>query len=162
MIGEKIQDPEQIIKILNVSANKNNTWFIFFLTFTFSILMATNSTTDLALLLPERGVKMPLINVNLDTLDFFLLAPVLLLLLHLNILFNHHKHLEKLHTYKNDINADSLDPLLYNFALKIGNHTPLGLMINWILWGLLYLLPLLVFLIIYIVNPEKPIPKADQ
>jgi len=119
MIGEKIQDPEQIIKILNVSANKNNTWFIFFLTFTFSILMATNSTTDLALLLPEHGVKMPLINVKLDTLDFFLLAPILLLFLHFYILFNHHKHLENLHTYKNDLNANSLDPLLYNFAFKI-------------------------------------------
>ncbi len=150
MNGEKIQDPKEIIRILNVSANKNYTWFIFFLTFTFSILISTLNTTDLTLLLPEHGVKMPLINVELDLLDFFILSPVVLLLLHLNILFNHHKHLEKLYFYKDVVDGSSVDPSLYSFAFFMGNHYFLGRLTNLVLWILLYILPFLVFLIIYI------------
>ena len=81
MNGKKIQDPEQIRKILNVSANKNNNLLIFFLTFALYILISTLGTTDLTLLLPKHGFKMPLIDFELNLLNFFILGPLLLLLL---------------------------------------------------------------------------------
>jgi len=150
MIGKKIQDLGEIREILDASAKKNNNLLIFFLTFGLYILISTLGTTDAALLLPKQGFKMPLIDFELDLLNFFRLAPSLLLLLHFNLLFSHHKHLEKLHTYKNKIDINSIDPSFYSFAFIMGNHGFSGRMINFILWILLYILPLLVFLLIYI------------
>ncbi|MCK5538605.1 MAG: pentapeptide repeat-containing protein, partial [Bacteroidales bacterium] len=149
MNGKKILTSEQIRDILNVSANKNNNLLIFFLTFGLYILISTLGTTDIALLLPQHGFKMPVIDFELDLLSFFVLGPLLLILLHFNILFNHHKHLEKLNTYKDEVDINSIDPSLYGFAFMMGNHSFSGRMINIILWTLLYILPLLVFLIIY-------------
>ena len=148
--GEKIQDTKQIRGILDISAKKNNNLLIFFFTFGLYILISTLGTTDIALLLPRQGFKMPLIDFELDLLNFFILGPLLLLLLHSNLLFSHHKHLEKLHTYKNKVDINSIDPSLYSFAFMMGNHGFSGRMINIMLWILLYFLPLLVFLIIYI------------
>ncbi len=150
MIGKKIQDLGEIREILDASAKKNNNLLIFFLTFGLYISISTLGTTDAALLLPKQGFKMPLIDFELDLLNFFRLAPLLLLLLHINLLFGHHKHLEKLHTYKNKIDINSIDPSLYGFAFLMGNHGFSGRIINFILWILLYILPLLVFLLIYI------------
>ena len=148
--GGEIQDPKQIREILDSSAKKNNNLLIFFFTFGLYILISTLGTTDIALLLPRQGFKMPLIDFELDLLNFFILGPSLLLLLHFNLLFSHHKHLEKLHTYKNKVDINSIDPSLYSFAFMMGNHGFSGRMINIILWILLYILPLLVFLTIYI------------
>ncbi len=150
MIGKKIQDHEEIKKILDISANKNNNLLIFFFTFGLYILISTLNTTDVALLLPKDAFKMPAIDFELELLNFFILGPLLLLLFHFNLLFSHHKHLEKLHTYKNKVDINSIDPSLYSFAFTIGNHGLTGRMINIVLWILLYFLPLLVFLIIYI------------
>ncbi len=150
MRGKTIQDPEQIREILDVSAKRNNNLLIFFFSFGLYILISTLGTTDVALLLPKEGFKMPMIEFELDLLNFFILGPFLLLLLHFNLLFGHHKHLEKLHTYKNKVNIHSIDPSLYNFAFMMGNRGFSGRIINIILWILLYFLPLLLFLIIYI------------
>ena len=87
MNREKILTSEQIRKILDVSANKNNNLLIFFFTFGLYILISTLGTTDVALLLPKQGFKMPIIDFELDLLSFFAIGPSLLLLFHFNLLF---------------------------------------------------------------------------
>lgn len=140
---------KDIRELLNLSANRNNTMLIFFFSFGLYVFISTINTSDIALLLPRHSFKMPFIDFELSLLHFYILAPLLLLLLHFNLLFNHYKNLEKLDKYKNKIDLTTINPSLYGFAfVKEGNFQ--GFMVNLILYILLYILPLVVFTTIYI------------
>ena len=107
------------------------------------------NTSDIALLLPRHSFKMPFIDFELGLLHFYVLAPLLLLLLHFNLLFNHYKNLESLDKYKNKINLTTINPSLYGFAFVKGGKIE-GFFINLVLYLVLYILPLIVFITMYI------------
>ncbi len=141
---------EAIRDLLNLSATKNNNMLIFFFSFGLYVFISVINTSDIALLLPRHSFKMPFIDFELGLLHFYVLAPLLLLLLHFNLLFNHYKSLEKLNKYKNKIDLTTINPSLYGFAFAKGNIGWEGFMINLILYILLYFLPLVVFTTTYI------------
>ena len=77
-------DLKEIRKTINVSSSKNNNLLIFFTIFMLYILISVLGTSDLMLLLPENTFKMPMINFELNLIAFYILAPIMLLLLHFN------------------------------------------------------------------------------
>jgi len=150
MSEESVRVSEQSIKSIEVSSNKNNKLLIIFYLSTLYILVSVLNTTDLMLLLPTDTFKMPLIGFELNLIYFYILAPVILILLHFNILFNYHEHLERLHAYKGEFTLDTIDSSMYNYvyvSLKDGSRT--GSFIRVILWLLIYFFPLLIFIAIF-------------
>ncbi|PHS39855.1 MAG: hypothetical protein COB07_05505 [Sulfurovum sp.] len=141
---------EAIRDLLNNSANKTNNNLIFFFSFGLYVFISVINTSDIALLLPKHSFKMPFIDFELGLLHFYVLAPLLLLLLHFNLLFNHYKNLEKLDEYKNRIDLNTINPSLYGFAFIKGTRGWEGFMINSMLYLLLYILPIIIFVTIYI------------
>ena len=141
---------ENIRDLLNNSANKTNNNLIFFFSFGLYVFISVINTTDIALLLPRHSFKMPFIDFELGLLHFYVLAPLLLLLLHFNLLFNHYENLDKLDEYKNRIDLNTLNPSLYGFAFTKEKWNAEGFFINIVLYLLLYILPLIIFTTIYI------------
>ena len=141
---------EQSIKSLESSSDKNNKLLLIFYLSTLYIFVSVLSTTDLMLLLPVDTFKMPLIGFELNLIYFYVLAPLILILLHFNILFNYHEHLRKLDVYKGEFTLETIDSSMYNYvyvSLKHGLRK--GRVVKVILWLLIYLFPLLVFVAIY-------------
>jgi len=147
----KTPKPEQNMKSLEVSSSKNNSLLIFFYIFTMYIFISVLNTTDLMLLLPTHTFKMPFIGFDLNLIFFYVLAPLLLILLHFNILFNYYVHLKKLHTYKDQVILETIDPSIYSYAYVLTNDGFIkGILINLFLWLLIYLFPLYVLISTYL------------
>ncbi|MEA3468317.1 MAG: pentapeptide repeat-containing protein [Thermodesulfobacteriota bacterium] len=141
---------DQSMKSIEVSSAKNNSLLLFFYIFSLYIFISVLNTTDLMLLLPTHTFKMPFIGFDLNLIFFYVLAPLLLLLLHFNILFNYYVHLKKLNAYKDQIKLENIDPSVYSYAYVLVNRGfTKGTVISVILWLLIYLLPLLVLVSIY-------------
>jgi len=141
---------EQSIKSIEQSSVKNNKLLIIFYLSTLYILVSVLNTSDLMLLLPTDTFKMPLIGFELNLIYFYVLAPIVLMLLHFNILFNYREHLEKLNAYKGTLTLETIDSSMYNYvyaSLKDGSST--GSIVRIVLWLLIYLFPLLVFVAIF-------------
>jgi len=144
------QYDEKYKKEIDASSSTNRNLFISFYVFGLYVLISTIGTTDLMLLLPKNSFKMPLIDFELDLIKFYVLAPVLLLVLHFNVLFNHHMHLKKLHAYRNRTDPDTFASSLYDFTFALKNRDFKGKALSRFLEILLYLLPLLLFFYIYV------------
>ena len=146
----KPMDLEEIRKTINVSSSKNNNLLIFFTVFMLYILISVLGTSDLMLLLPENTFKMPIINFELDLIAFYILAPIMLLLLHFNNLFNYNMYLKKIDKHSKQINMETLDPSIYGYAYSLANHGLGGFLINLFLWIWIYLIPIFVLIFISI------------
>ncbi len=150
MSAESQDKSKQSMKSIEVSSAKNNSLLLFFNIFSLYIFISVLNTTDLMLLLPTHTFKMPFIGFDLNLIFFYVLAPLLLLLLHFNILFNYYVHLKKLNAYKDQIELENIDPSVYSYAYVLVNRGfAKGTVISVILWLLIYLFPLLVLISIY-------------
>ena len=143
-------DLEEIRKTINISSSKNNNLLIFFTIFMLYILISVLGTSDLMLLLPKNTFKMPIINFELDLISFYILAPVMLLLLHFNNLFNYNMYLKKIDKHSKQIHMETLDPSIYGYAYSLANHGFGGLLINLFLWLWIYFIPLSILMLIFI------------
>ena len=141
---------EEVRKTINVSSSKNNNLLIFFTIFMLYILISVLGTSDLMLLLPENTFKMPIINFELDLIAFYILAPIMLLLLHFNNLFNYNMYLKKIDKHSKQINMETLDPSIYGYTYSLTNHGLGGLLINLFLWLWIYLIPIFILIFIFI------------
>ncbi len=141
---------EQSIKSLEVSSDKNNRLLTIFALTMLYIFVSVLNTTDLMLLLPVDTFKIPLIGFELNLIYFYILAPIILLWFHTIILWNYHKHLEKLDVYKADSTIESIYPSIYNNVYFLSkNDFMAGIHAKVWLWILIYLIPLLVFVAIF-------------
>jgi len=141
---------EEIRKTINVSSSKNNNLLIFFTIFMLYILISVLGTSDLMLLLPQKSFKMPIINFELDLIAFYILAPVMLLLLHFNNLFNYNMYLRKIDKHSKQINMESLNPSIYGYAYSLHNKGFGGFLLNLFLWFWIYLIPPSILMLIFI------------
>jgi uncharacterized protein YjbI with pentapeptide repeats len=144
-------DVDHIRKSINILASKNNTSLIFFSIFLLYILISVLNTSDLMLLLPEHTFKMPLIDFDLNLIDFYILAPCLLLMLHFNILFNYNMYLKKLDTaiVRKQIKEETLTPSIYEYAYTLSSKSASGFWIHLFLWIWIYWIPLFILIFIY-------------
>jgi uncharacterized protein YjbI with pentapeptide repeats len=78
-------DVEALQKSVDDSAARLSTVWVSFIVFALYLEVAAGSTTDRQLLL-EQPMTLPVLNINLPLLGFFLLAPVLLVIFHAYLL----------------------------------------------------------------------------
>lgn len=128
---------EKLKEALDKSSSINRAIGFTFGIFIFYIAITVAATTDKDLFFPDSGFSVPFLNLKLGTVNFFLAAPFVVLIVHYNFLYNLMQHSKKLLRWhsSNKKNADDpeiiddarsdedLDmyPFLFNFALNVKN-----------------------------------------
>ena len=100
---------------LDASAPRLRNLFIFVQVFLLYVVVSILGVDDRDLLNPNSTVKVPLLNIGLPTFYFFLLAPVLIALLHINLLLHHRAYQDKLRHWRDGAPKAQLDQLAPNF-----------------------------------------------
>ena len=100
---------------LDASAPRLRNLFIFVQIFLLYVVVSIFGVDDRDLLDPSSTVKVPLLNIGLPTFYFFLLAPVLVALLHTNLLLHHQAYQDKLRHWRDGAPKAQLDQLAPNF-----------------------------------------------
>ena len=146
------EEKKGIKEIYENSAGRNRNLFHFFLGFLVYVLVVTLGTTDLDLLLPESTITMPLINVDLSLLFFYIIAPTMLFFFHFFVLFNHYLHVKKIREYSSlySFGVNTIKPSLFDFSIALRSATGLGFVVNTFVWIMYYLLPCLVLIVVQI------------
>ncbi|MFN0199928.1 MAG: pentapeptide repeat-containing protein, partial [Bacteroidia bacterium] len=110
----------------------NRTLSLTFIAFLIYALIAVGSTTDLMLLIPDTPLNLPIININLPLVPFYVILPIFIFGLHLNLLINLLEHRRKLYRWhkiiedaRQDVDkaVEWLQPFLFNQALMKGSNT---------------------------------------
>jgi len=116
---------------LNKSTTANRSQLIFFLLAMAYFLIIIASTKDLQLLLPDSMVRLPILGVDLDLIRFYQFAPIIIILLHFNLLFSLCQYSRKLGCLGELIKKlpKDDDPLqhssfIINLLLRPKNRTP--------------------------------------
>ena len=100
---------------LDASAPRLRNLFIFVQVFLLYVVVSIFGVDDRDLLDPGSMVPLPLLNISVPTFYFFLLAPVLVALLHTNLLLHHQAYQDKLRHWRDGAPKAQLDQLAPNF-----------------------------------------------
>ena len=116
---QRRQQDEQLAterkQALDASAPRLRNLFIFVQVFLLYVVVSIFGVDDRDLLDPNSTVKVPLLNIGLPTFYFFLLAPVLVALLHINLILHHQAYQDKLRHWRDGAPKAQLDQLAPNF-----------------------------------------------
>jgi hypothetical protein len=85
------------------------------------LLVTVGSTTDKDLLMPANQLELPIVGVDVGLIPFYILAPALLLLLHLNLLFyllEHRRRLEQFSPSGSNGSHYSIHAFLFNAFVR--------------------------------------------
>lgn len=85
------------------------------------LLVTVGSTTDKDLLMPANQLELPIVGVEVGLIPFYILAPALLLLLHLNLLFyllEHRRRLEQFSPSGGNGTHYSIHAFLFNAFVR--------------------------------------------
>lgn len=140
----------QLQGALNESSKFNQQFFFLFLIFIIYILITVLSTTDIQLLLPETNVQLPIINIGLSLFGFFIVAPLLVVILHSFLLFNFLQHNKKLFKWSSSSDNLLTYPFLLNFLCKSKNDDNHHFILKFLSYSTILLPPLFLVLLIQI------------
>ena len=119
LAAERKQQDDQLAterkQALDASAPRLRNLFIFVQVFLLYVVVSIFGVDDRDLLNPDSTVRVPLLNIGLPTFYFFLLAPVLIALLHINLLLHHQAYQDKLRHWRDGTPKAQLDQLAPNF-----------------------------------------------
>jgi uncharacterized protein YjbI with pentapeptide repeats len=87
---------ERLDQTFDISSEKNRNFLFGFLAAQLYVLVTVGGTTDLDLVLASSSFNLPVVNVTVPLIGFYLIAPFLLLLFHINLLFNLAEHVSLL------------------------------------------------------------------
>ena len=128
---------------LDASAPRLRNLFIFVQVFLLYVVVSIFGVDDRDLLDPNSMVPLPLLNISVPTFYFFLLAPVLVALLHINLLLHHQAYANKLRLWRISnprAQLDQLAPNFFDIAFLTQGRLQRGF-VRLFLWLLLYLGP---------------------
>jgi len=113
-------DLAQLKTALDDSSDKNRNFMIAFLVLALFFLITVLNTTDRDLFQPDSLLQLPIVGINISLLGFYLLAPVLLVAFHYNLLFNLLEHSRTLQEWLNHPKNKRIDNfnLLHAFVLN--------------------------------------------
>ena len=142
---DSVQSDKQHLKeILDQSSMRNRTLFIAFLFLLTYITFVVWSTTDRQLFVPSSNIELPLLNIPVSLIGFYLMTPIIIWALHFNLLFNLKRHQIKLsrwHQFNPDKKGEIwLLPFLFNYTHILGASLDSRLL-RFILSILIYVLP---------------------
>ncbi len=140
---------------LNDASSHNGRFLISFLLFQAYLLITVGAVTDYTLLMPESTVKLPLLDVEMPLFGFFIVAPLILLIIHFNLLLHLLQHARILHAYKPllDRNADEqlkLPTFLLNFGILFQPATVNYALVRMLFFMIFYLMPLSLLLFVQV------------
>lgn len=82
------------------SSNRNRAYFIAWILFALYVFVTVGGTTDLQLLIPESGVPLPALGIQMPLFTFYLAIPLLVLAVHFNLMQNLDRHAFKLNQWR--------------------------------------------------------------
>lgn len=127
----------------NNSSVKNAKSILYYLVFMFYLVLIVVSTSDTLILIPSSTVKLPLLSVPLPLWEFYIVIPLLVIMLHFNLLYNLIQHSKKAHCYQqveNDPDSLTVFPLMVNFVLS-NKKTPNGIFLKLVMWLFVFAFP---------------------
>jgi uncharacterized protein YjbI with pentapeptide repeats len=127
---------EELDKIIENSSEKNRNFFMAYIGLLVYVQAIVFSTTDLKLLLDTEGLKLPIIDLTLPLVGFYVVVPVFIIALHFNFLQNLESHYYKLMRWKDAHPAEivprsRIQAFLFDYALlETGSQ-----MERWVRWS---------------------------
>ena len=76
---------EKLDKIVDNSSKKNRNFFIAYMGLLIYVQAIIFSTTDLQLLTSSEGLKLPIIDLNVPLVGFYVVIPIFVIALHFNL-----------------------------------------------------------------------------
>lgn len=139
---------------LDDSSTKNRNLFVGFFGVLIYTLVMTLAVSDEDLLMNRMTMRIPLIDLGLPPIAWFSVVPLLLLILHVDLLHNLHEHLAKLQMWRemnnDDIDSRELQPFFYDFAFAYQRVGYIGVSLTIFVWLLIYLIPIFTLLVVQI------------
>ncbi len=113
---------EDLDKIVDNSSEKNRNFFIAYLGLMIYVQAIIFSTSDLQLLLPSQKLKLPLIDIDVPLVGFYVTIPLFVIALHFNFLQNLESHHYKLMCWRQAhpggvVPRSRVFPFLFDFAI---------------------------------------------
>jgi len=137
---------EKIKGALDESSKHNSRLMLSFLAFELYIAITVILTSDVQLLIPGSNAKLPIINVEIPLFGFFIVAPLLIVIFHFNLLFNLVQHYKKLDEWVKSTDSKDkllLPPYIFNFVILFKERSINYYIFKFIIWSI-YLSPLLI------------------
>jgi hypothetical protein len=106
---KQAEEMARLDKIVENSSEKNRNFFIAYLGLLIYVQAIIFSTTDLQLLVSTDGLKLPLVDLTVPLVGFYVVVPIFVIALHFNFLQNLESHHYKLMCWQ---------------AAHIGGHVP--------------------------------------
>ncbi|WP_409306785.1 pentapeptide repeat-containing protein [Pectobacterium sp. B1J-3] len=101
------------------SSEKNHRFFLVYIFLLTYVLIIVSSTTDLQLLLEEKGIILPLLNIHVSLVGFYIIAPLLILFIHANLILHALITCKKLRSLNDTYNSLVPDIKIKNNILDI-------------------------------------------
>ncbi len=123
--AEMAQQAEELVrmdKIVENSSEKNRNFFMAYLGLLIYVQAIIFSTTDLQLLVSTDGLKLPLVDLNVPLVGFYVVVPIFIIALHFNFLQNldsHHYKLMQWQALHQDgvVERKFIYPFLFDYAI---------------------------------------------
>ncbi|MEQ1544151.1 pentapeptide repeat-containing protein [Methyloglobulus sp.] len=118
----KADELARLDKIVENSSEKNRNFFIVYLGLLVYVQAIIFSTTDLQLLVSTDGLKLPLIDLNVPLVGFYVVVPIFIIALHFNFLQNLESHHYKLMQWQaahmgGQVPRKFIYPFLFDYAI---------------------------------------------
>ena len=148
------KEQDRLNDTFDTSSEKNRNFLFGFLAAQLYVLVTVGGTTDLDLVLASSSFNLPIVNVPVPLIGFYLFAPLLLLVFHINLLFNLSEHVKILDKWQKTKSDSELHfPYVINVlaAMKARGKNGVKLfLVRAIATFSIILLPLFIFLYIQI------------
>jgi uncharacterized protein YjbI with pentapeptide repeats len=126
----------ELDKIVENSSDKNRNFFIAYLGLLLYVQAIVFSTTDLQLLVSTDGLKLPIVDLTVPLVGFYVVVPILVIALHFNFLQNLESHHYKLMRWKDahpggTVPRSRIQPFLFDYALLESG----SVLERWVRWA---------------------------
>ena len=148
---------EDLKKLVDASSEKNRNFFMGYLALLIYVLVLTLGVSDKELLLNQREIAIPLLSLGLTPSVWFVVTPIALFIMHLDLVMNLREHMRKLLTWREvhlaqvgAINPGEMQPFFVDFAFAHAGAKLRGGLFYFMLWltvGILSPLTLLIVLV---------------
>ncbi len=123
-------------KIVENSSEKNRNFFIAYLGLLIYVQAIVFSTTDLQLLASVEGLKMPIIDLTVPLVGFYVVVPIFVIALHFNFLQNLESHHYKLMRWRDahpgaTVPRSHILPFLFDYAMLEQDSQ----LLRWVRWA---------------------------
>ncbi|MDH5682645.1 MAG: pentapeptide repeat-containing protein, partial [Spirochaetota bacterium] len=134
--------------LLEKSSNHTRNQLMAFMLFTIYALVSVGGTSDRQLLLVDTSpFKLPFLGIELPLIAFFAVAPVILVIFHLYVLFNLSRHRETLELWKEKNEGKEVYPFFFNYLAEYEYQDISHKIIRFAMWFMAYFLPIMVLIL---------------